>query len=81
MKYKISSNEDSIDVSDFEIIENTKTRKHLALGTFYVCLGFLISSSVYGLQVGDFSALQIIFNYVQAPMATLFGYYLGTKNG
>lgn len=89
MKYRVKSSKDNnesskdndFEVNNFEIIENTKTRSHLALGSFYICLGFLVSSAVYGLTIDDFSAFRTVFDYVQPIMTTILGYYFGTKDG
>jgi hypothetical protein len=82
VKFKVKENgENNFEIKNFEVIEQTKTRKHLALGIFYTGIAFLIISALYGLKAGNFDALQAIFDNVKIPMATVLGYYFGSKNG
>lgn len=74
MKYVVKNNDQDEYVEKVELI-HAKTRNHLALGIFYVWIVFLFSSSIYGLYIGNFSYLSVVFNYSQTPIELLLGYF------
>jgi Mn2+/Fe2+ NRAMP family transporter len=56
--------------------EDNKTRSIIALTIAGLCVFFLVGAAVLGYSKnGDFSALECVFNYVQAPLGVLVGYY------
>lgn len=81
MKYQINDETNTFEISEYEVRENTKTRTHIAISLFYVCVGFLVFSALYGFKAGNFNALQTIFENIKIPIGTLLGYYFGSKNG
>lgn len=82
MKFAVKNHdENDFDISALEVKEDAKTRTHLALSIFYVCIGFLICSALYGFKADNFNALQTVFDHIQIPMATVIGYYFGARNG
>jgi hypothetical protein len=82
MKFKVKTlNDDNVEVKKLEIMEATKTRPIIAIGTFATCLLFLGGAAFYGIKRGEFSSLETVLTYVQPIMGAIIGYYFGSKHG
>jgi hypothetical protein len=68
-------------ISGFSILETQKTRNIIALTLLSVCVIFLLTSAIYGLIKGHFTALETVLTYTDVPLGVLIGYYFGAKNG
>ena len=59
--------------------DEDKTRSIIALTIAGLCIFFVVGAAVMGFTNGDFSALESVFKYVQAPLGMLAGYYFSTR--
>lgn len=82
MKYRVKDRDNkTFDIEKFEVEEKEKTKNRLAFYIFYVCVFFLSSAAIYGIVLGNFDALKLVYENVTSPMNLILGYYFGSKNG
>lgn len=67
---------------DFEIAKFRcfSTRGAIVAVTLLLCAAFLIGAGIHGWLEDDFSGLAAVADYVQWPMAALFGYFFGVRS-
>jgi hypothetical protein len=82
MKYEIRPNKKEHDykIHKVEIIE-AKTKQLVIKATLLTCFIFLTGTSAYGITKGNFEELSKVWTIMSPIIGTVFGYYLGTKNG
>jgi hypothetical protein len=81
-KYQVKDqNLDDFDIESFEVEDKEKTKNRLALYMFYVCVLFLGGAAIYGVVLGNFDSLKLVYEHVNPQMSLILGYYFGSKNG
>jgi hypothetical protein len=67
---------------DFEItrFRCPSPRAALVGVTLMLCTAFLIGAGIHGWLEDDFAGLAAVADYVQWPMAALFGYFFGVRS-